>query len=68
MLERERRLRARIDVLLDARAATEAENEKLRARANRKVYRCCPYCGRPCYGTACSLHRDVARIERELSA
>lgn len=32
----------------------------------RKRYRHCPYCGRPCHGPACDQHRDLVEVERAL--
>jgi hypothetical protein len=29
-----------------------------------KIYGHCAYCGRPCYGPACSEHIDLVRAER----
>ena len=74
MTDREYRLRQRIDSLTDERdEALETERE-LRAtirrmtgeRRRKPTYRMCPYCGRPCHGAACSLHRDLAMYEKGL--
>ena len=75
MTPRELRLRERIDQLADERDAAQAERDAAEARArdlarrlvaqrNRNPYRRCCYCGTPCYGQACHLHRDLLHLEQ----
>lgn len=58
MNARETRLRIRVDKLRDER---DTLKEMLTLRG-RKIYKLCPWCGTPCYGPACTLHRDVEDI------
>lgn len=61
MTDRELRLRARIDRLTDERDAARASTRPARHRDRRPTR--CPYCAAPCYGRACSSHRDLLPVD-----
>jgi hypothetical protein len=63
MTERERRLRARVDTLLSERAQLRQTVESLVNRGPRPMFRDCVYCGRPTYGKACRVHRDLIQLD-----
>ncbi len=50
------RLRERIDTLTDERDDARTE------LARRGPWRRCGWCGKGCYGTGCSEHREVERL------
>lgn len=55
---------AQLDAQVAARpAAVVADIAVQRAK---RVYRACPYCGRPTYGAACRSHRDLLLIEQQM--
>lgn len=72
MTGRELRLRRRIDELVDRAERAEDAVALLRASLaepparERPRFRTCRWCGAPCYGRVCQLHRDVEQIEAAL--
>lgn len=64
-LSRERRLRERIDELVDERDAARSRATKLAGQVakQRKPYVRCVYCGERCRGRACADHRDLPRLD-----
>lgn len=64
-VEREQRLRARIDALSDERDEARRLARDLATQRTRPVFGRCSLCGAPCYGRACVLHRDLLYGEEQ---
>lgn len=69
MVELETRLRQTIDRLRFDLACRDTLIEDLHARLAKEnpvlPQRRCIYCGDPCHGPACVLHRDLLTIDKE---
>jgi hypothetical protein len=65
MTEREWRLRRRIDALTDLLDTERAANARMRKRA-KQPFRHCRWCGGWAWGPACTLHKDLEKMENQL--
>jgi hypothetical protein len=66
MTEDERRLRARVDTLLNERAQLRQTVASFVNRGPRPSFRECAYCGVPTYGKACREHRDLIQLDASM--